>query len=163
MIVACRVQQTALPLVVTEERVYTHNMIETECLCTKVRRAALGVTAGYDQTLQRVGLKATQFSLLRTITRIESPTISTLAEATGHDRSTLGRNLRVLMKMGLVSLGPGEDERTRLVRLTADGRARIEAALPLWEEAQRAMEARLGRDRWETLQAILSDLNRESI
>ncbi len=138
-------------------------MIETNCLCTNVRRAALGVTAAYDQALARVGLKVTQFSLLRTVARIEAPTISTLAEATGHDRSTLGRNLRVLMKMGLVSLGPGEDERTRLVTLTAEGRARIEAALPHWQEAQGTMEARLGRDQWEMLHAILSDLNRESI
>ncbi len=138
-------------------------MIETSCLCTKVRRAALGVTSAYDQALARIGLKITQFSLLRTITRIEAASISALAEATGHDRSTLGRNLRVLMKMGLVSLGPGEDERTRLVTLTAEGRARIEAALPHWQEAQRTMEARLGRDRWQMLHAILSDLNRESI
>ena len=81
-----------------------------------------------------------------------------LAEAMGLDRSTLGRNLRVLEGEGLVALAEGSDLRNRLVMLTEDGVARLAAALPAWEAAQQKLIDQLGADKRETLLALLDEL-----
>jgi DNA-binding MarR family transcriptional regulator len=116
------------------------------------------VTSVYDQALEGTGLKTTQFSLLRNARRLGEPSITELAEATGHDRSTLGRNLKVLAREGLVRLGPGADERTRSVAVTAKGIRFMEAATPLWEEAQARLAASLGAEKRKALVRIAADL-----
>ncbi|EZH79544.1 MAG: MarR family winged helix-turn-helix transcriptional regulator [Pseudomonas sp.] len=133
-------------------------MLPTSCLCTQLRRASRGVTRLYDDALAAVGLGAAQFSLLRHVQRLEQPSISVLAEAMGLDRSTLGRNVRVLEEQGLVQLGEGRDLRAREVRLTEAGLQRVEQALPLWEQAQRELNARLGGDSRAELMKLLEEL-----
>lgn len=133
-------------------------MLPTSCLCTQLRRASRGVTRLYDDALAAVGLGAAQFSLLRHVQRLGQPSISVLAEAMGLDRSTLGRNLRVLQEQELLQLGEGRDLRAREVRLTEAGLQRIEQALPLWEKVQRELNARLGEKRRAELMALLDQL-----
>lgn len=118
-------------------------MLEVACYCTQSRRIARALTDAYDQALAPSGLKVTQFSLLRMVARLQSPTISALAEATGLDRSTLGRNLRVLQKDGWAALSAGDDERTRVVSLTKAGDLAVRRAVPLWEGAQAKIRAKL--------------------
>lgn len=133
-------------------------MLPTQCLCTKLRRASRGVTRLYDDALAAVGLNAAQFSLLRNLRRLERPSISELAEAMGLDRSTLGRNLRVVEGMGLVQLDSGADQRSRLVLLSEAGRQVLERGAPLWEQAQQQLALRLGADKRAELMALLDDL-----
>lgn len=118
-------------------------MLDVACYCTQSRRIARALTDAYDQALAPSGLKVTQFSLLRMVARLESPTISALAEATGLDRSTLGRNLRVVQKDGWAALSAGDDERTRVVSLTKAGSLAVQRAVPLWDGAQAGVRARL--------------------
>lgn len=133
-------------------------MLPTSCLCTQLRRASRGVTRRYDDALAAVGLGAAQFSLLRHVQRLTQPSISVLADAMGLDRSTLGRNLRVLAEQGLVQLGEGRDLRAREVRLTEAGLQRIGQALPLWEQVQRELNVRLGAERRAELMSLLEEL-----
>ena len=116
------------------------------CLCSNVRRAALALTSVYDDALAPHGLKVTQFSLLHAVKRHGTPNLTRLSEATGLDRSTLGRNLRVLEGIGLVSLSPGDDQRDRVVALTARGLARVRAATGTWARLQESLSAALGPD-----------------
>jgi DNA-binding MarR family transcriptional regulator len=101
------------------------------------------------------------FRLLRRISEAGQPTISELARIVDLDRSTLGRNLKVLERLGLVYLAGGQDERSKLVSLTTRGRAKLEKALPLWTKAQRSMHARLG-DEKPAVYRLLSKLDRAS-
>ncbi|MGE8505553.1 MAG: MarR family winged helix-turn-helix transcriptional regulator [Pseudomonas sp.] len=133
-------------------------MLPTSCLCTQLRRASRGVTRLYDDALAAVGLGVAQFSLLRHVQRLGQPSISVLAEAMGLDRSTLGRNLRVLEEQRLLQLGEGRDLRAREVRLTEAGLQRIEQGLPLWEQAQRELNAQLGEERRAELMKLLEEL-----
>jgi len=116
------------------------------CLCSNARRAALALTSLYDAALAPHGMKITQFSLLRAIERHGDPNFTELAEATGLDRSTLGRNLRVLEGLGLVALSPGDDLRDRLVELTPRGRTKVRAAAKAWERIQQSLSSALGTD-----------------
>jgi DNA-binding MarR family transcriptional regulator len=133
-------------------------MLPTQCLCTKLRRASRGVTRIYDDALAEVGLNAAQFSLLRYLQRLGQPSISALAEAMGLDRSTLGRNLRVVEGRGLLQLGGGADQRSRQVALTAAGVRVLEQGAPLWERAQQELALRLGAEKRAELMALLDDL-----
>ncbi|MCY1182777.1 homoprotocatechuate degradation operon regulator, HpaR [compost metagenome] len=134
-------------------------MLKTQCLCTKLRRAARGVTRIYDDALQEIGLTTAQFSLLRHLARLDQPSISCLAQAMGLDRSTLGRNLRPLQAEGLVSLGDdGADQRNRIVVLTAAGRQRLQQGEHAWHSAQQQVADRLGEERRAQLMALLDEL-----
>ena len=130
-------------------------MITTSCACTRVRRAARALTDLYDAALEPVGLKVTQFSLLRTIQRMDPVNISLLAEEMSLDRSTLGRNLRVLERMQLVDVSEAEDLRARTVVLTARAERLLEKALPLWEATQRQVGRLLGGSEVERLFDVL--------
>ena len=131
------------------------------CLCTSLRQAALAATQIYDAALEPSGLKITMFRLLRRISEAGQPTISELARIVDLDRSTLGRNLKVLERSGHVQLSGGQDERSKIVSLTAKGRTRFEKALPPWAKAQQTMRARLG-DEKAAVYAIQSKLNRKA-
>jgi len=134
-------------------------MTTTHCLCTQLRRAARGVTKRYDDALADVGLTTAQFSLLRHLERLESPSITDLAAAMGLERSTLGRNVRVLEGQGLLELGTAGDQRNRLVSMTALGRARLGEALHAWNHAQRQLTQKLGSEKREALMALLDELH----
>lgn len=125
------------------------------CHCINLRRAAQVITQLYDDALEPSGLKVTQFSLLQAVKRRGPVSISALAEEVQLDRTTLGRNLHVLEREGLVSFSPGEDQREHTVVLTDQGKAAIAAAKPLWEAAQAQINAALGKEQLETLTALL--------
>lgn len=133
-------------------------MIASQCLCINLRRAARGVSRYYDGALDGFGINVAQYSLLCNLQRLEQPSISSLAEAMGLDRSTLGRNLRVLEGEGLVRMDEGEDQRNRIVQLTQAGHERLAAALPAWEAAQQRLIDKLGAEKRATLLALLDEL-----
>ncbi len=127
-------------------RVYARIMDEVACLCSNARRAALALTSLYDEALAPHGLKVTQFSVLHAVKRRAAPNLSEVAGATGLDRSTLGRNLRLLEAAGLVALAPGDDQRDRIVRLTPRGAETLRAATKAWLHLQDGLAVALGED-----------------
>lgn len=116
------------------------------------------MTRLYDEALAESHLTVTQFSLLRTMSRLDAPYISTLANATGLERSTLGRNLRPLERAGLIAFGQGSDGRTRVVRLTRRGTQTLQRAIPRWEAAQARVDAALGERKAEQLAQLLEEV-----
>jgi len=133
-------------------------MLPVDCLCTLARRSARSLTEIYDRALESSGLKITQFSLLRAIDRLDKPCLTDIAQATGLERSTLGRNLRVLEKDGLVSLSQGNDERTRVPTLTAKAKQALRIAKPQWERVQEQMASTLPKDAHVYLQKMSNAL-----
>lgn len=130
-------------------------MIQTKCACVRARRATRSLTALYDEALRPVRLKITQFSALRTIGRMEPVNVSRLAAEMALDRSTLGRNLLLLRRRGLVQFADGEDQRAWSIRLTPRSRGLLDRAIPLWEQAQAKVEGMLGREGVARLLALL--------
>ena len=132
------------------------------CLCMNLRSAAQQLTRDYDAALAPAGITANQFSLMNMIRTGDSPNVKELAEASGLDRSTLGRNLRVLEKQQLVSILSGADARTREIRLTKHGRQALRHATPLWHGVQDAFVARLGEEKRSQLKTLLTELTTEA-
>jgi DNA-binding MarR family transcriptional regulator len=130
-------------------------MIQTKCACVRARRASRSLTALYDEALAPVRLRITQFSALRTIGRLQPVNVSRLAQEMALDRSTLGRNLLVLRRRGLVHFADDEDLRAWSIRLTPKAQKLLEQAIPLWERAQAKVERTLGKDGLTALFALL--------
>jgi DNA-binding MarR family transcriptional regulator len=125
------------------------------CACTHVRKAARVITQFYDTLLEPSGLRMTQFIVLVTTALFEHHTVMQLAEKLAMDRSALAHTLRSLEEQGLVTVAPGRDRRTRVARLTKQGRQAILRALPYWRQAQEQMITRLGEHQ---MHALLVDL-----
>src|SRR5262249_27999387 len=128
------------------------------CICSTLRQATRAITKLYGDQLSPAGVNAPQFAQLEALSRLGQATIGQLAAETDLDRSTLGRNVRVLERMNLVRLGPGSDERTRVIALTKGGQRALDSATPLWASVQDAVAERLGPKRTEQLLHLLRDL-----
>jgi DNA-binding MarR family transcriptional regulator len=114
------------------------------CVCFAVRRAARLVTQRYDSHLRPVGLRATQFTLLVVLHNAGPQPLNRLAQLLGMERTTLTRNLQLLLARGYVSEKPGDDRRVRTIALSRGGAEAVARALPYWRQAQQEVEARLG-------------------
>ena len=126
-----------------------------DCACFNLRKAARAVTQLYEAVLAPTGIHATQFSVLVALALADGAPLSRVAEALVMDRTTLTRNLRPLARRGWVRIEAGEDRRERNLSLTRSGRAALERALPLWQQAQVRLHEGLGDARWERLLADL--------
>ncbi len=113
------------------------------CTCARLRKLTRRLTRIYDAHLAAQAIKVTQYSLLVNAARGER-TLSEFAAELEMDRSTLSRNLTPLVAQGWVSVSIGEDPRSRSISVTAAGRRKLKAALPLWRKAQCQVESILG-------------------
>ena len=120
--------------------------------------AAQRLTAIYDQKMAPAGITVNQFSLLHLVQVGGEPTLKELAAARGLDRSTLGRNIRVMEKQGLVTLKVGDDARTRRIYLTSKGTNAFKKAAPLWYAVQTELTDRIGSDARNQLKITLDQL-----
>lgn len=114
------------------------NYIECEsCACFLARRSARLLTQYFDKALRPSGIRGTQFTLLVALIRFDRAVQPMeLSEILGIERTTLTRNLQTLEESTFVKLGSGNDKRTRLISITASGRAAVKKAYPYWQKAQ---------------------------
>jgi DNA-binding MarR family transcriptional regulator len=127
------------------------------CFCTSLRKASRRLTAAYDAALSPLGINVAQFALLRNIDRHGPVSLTALGQILELDRSTLGRNVRVLGRLGLVQLAQSADKRETSVTLSGAGRKTLTAAEPAWQKTQDKITTRLGAGAAH-LQALLGAL-----
>ena len=137
-------------------RILTHArsariLMKAACYCAAIRVVSRKATALYDAALAPCGVNLAQYSLMRRIERSGSPSLTELGRVAELDRSTVGRNVRVLQKMALVRATRVEDQREAAVALTPLGVETLGRAKPFWDDAQRKIETVLGPERAKTL------------
>lgn len=128
------------------------------CHCILLRKASRRVSSYYDEALAPLGVNIAQFSLLRNINRMAPVSLTDLAARVELDRSTVGRNAKVLDRMGLVEIRPGKDQREATLLVSAPGKAILLEGAPLWDRAQADIETRLGADGTGRLRDLLAAL-----
>jgi DNA-binding MarR family transcriptional regulator len=134
------------------------------CNCARIRRASRTITRYYDNCLAPSGLGVNQFTLLGYLNSRGPMPMHRLADLLAMDRATIGHNVRPLERDGLLELTQGkEDRRVRLAAITAKGRERLDAARPLWAEAQRAFEAGFGVEEAEAIRRLMDAVADRSI
>jgi DNA-binding MarR family transcriptional regulator len=133
-------------------------MSSDTCHCILLRKASRKISSYYDEALAPLGVNIGQFSLLRNIRSMEPVSLTDLALRVELDRSTVGRNTKVLDRMGLVAIGAGDDQREALLSLSEAGHALLAQGAPLWDGVQAKIEDRLGREKTQQLQELLTAL-----
>ncbi|WP_054008382.1 MarR family winged helix-turn-helix transcriptional regulator [Cypionkella psychrotolerans] len=128
------------------------------CYCAALRKATRRVTAIYDRALDKHGISLAQYSLLRTIRRRGPISLTELAAVMELDRSTIGRNVRVVEKAGWVRPADSLDQREAAIALTENGAELLLRAYADWAATQDAIAAKLGAGGAEALLEVLAGL-----
>ena len=115
------------------------------CLLTRARQISRVLTALYDDALRSFGISSPQFTLLIMIARLGPVNRAEIGRQNHQERSTLTRNLQLLMTEGWVEeISDSAGGRSRPLALTAKGRGLLDVAGPAWRRAQFAAKAMLG-------------------
>jgi len=126
------------------------------CACSNLRKAARAVTQLYDDALRPLGIRSTQLPVLMTARAMQMVSVTELAERMVMDRTTLTRNLRPLVRDGLIELKPGANRRAKFVVLSARGERALTSAYEIWNGLQREVTKGLGEQRVDRLLHDLS-------
>jgi DNA-binding MarR family transcriptional regulator len=116
-----------------------------QCAFSLARRRSRELTRFYERTMRGSGLRASQFSLLATLIQTGPMAATRLADIIGLERTTLTRNLRPLVRDGLVVVEDDADRRVHKIAITPEGAKAARRAFPLWKKAQDAALAMAGR------------------
>ncbi len=93
-------------------------------LCFSLYRASRAVTRAYRPVLTELGLTYPQYLVMLVLWETEGPLgVGEVGERLGLDSGTLTPLLRRMEQAGLLTRSRGEDERRRLIALTAQGRS----------------------------------------
>jgi DNA-binding MarR family transcriptional regulator len=126
------------------------------CLCLHTQRAARALARLFDTALGPHGLTNGQFSLMMALNGAEPPTIGRLADFLAMDRTSLTAALKPLERRGLVRVDPSNtDRRARILRITPEGVAALNAALPVWRATHAQLDAAMSEDAPNRLRADL--------
>lgn len=102
------------------------------------------------------GVTLRQSVLLAAIAEADGASQSDLVSATGVDRSTLAEMMARMEQKGVIVRAAAEDDgRAKSVSLTAEGRRRLEGALPAMREVDRALLAALPASQRPAFRATL--------
>jgi DNA-binding MarR family transcriptional regulator len=108
--------------------------------------------------LKPLDITITQFSLLSSISKLKSCPAGDLADHMGLERTTIIRSLNPLIEKGLVETAKQHEKNKRIFQLTEKGSDILGKARPLWHEAQKNIEERIGTDSLDALVDIVSNL-----
>lgn len=121
--------------------------VKDHCLCLHTQRAARAISRRFDEAMKPVQLKSGQFSLLMSLNRPEPPTLGSVADLLGMDRTTLTANLKPLERRGLLLVQPDDDDRrARRLSLTSAGHELLVQAVPIWTQTHAEIETLLTGD-----------------
>ena len=112
------------------------------CFALHARMTARLLSRTYEAALRPLGVKLPQFGILGAVGHGATVSETVLAERLGLERTTLVRNLKILAQKGWIEPVAGNGRGLRH-RLTPTGQALLDAAIPLWRQAQEQLEARL--------------------
>jgi DNA-binding MarR family transcriptional regulator len=117
------------------------------CVLMRMRLISRVLTGFYDEELRPFGIGSPQFALLGAISMIEPATRAEIGRFHHQDRSTLTRNLKIILSEGWTEEIQGEASgRGRPIVLTKKGKDLLRSAEPVWRVAQARAKALLGKD-----------------
>jgi DNA-binding MarR family transcriptional regulator len=123
-----------------------------------MRKISRAVTQYYDNHLEPIGLRITQFTLLLEISTASVKSLSEIAENLIMDRTTLTRNLKPLQMAGYLTSTSTTDKRSKAYVLTEKGQHALKEGIPLWQEAQDKIVNSFGSHEYKVLLSDLSKL-----
>jgi DNA-binding MarR family transcriptional regulator len=126
------------------------------CISTRVRQLSRIVTRVYDDALRPLGITASQFTLLTQLAQQDGITAVEIGHTLDIEKSTLSRNLKRLLALGLLTMDPPAGRRGRGLHLTPKGESIIKQAYPVWMDAQSKTVTIMGAQSRSTLDDLLT-------
>jgi DNA-binding MarR family transcriptional regulator len=123
-------------------------------MCASLRRASRALTQLYEDALRPTGLRATQFTVLQTLSLAGEVTQGELGQILAMDSTTLTRTLTIMSRHGWIAKRRGEDRREWRMRLSKAGETQLKKALPHWEKAQKQLRRQLGEELSDNLMKL---------
>ena len=133
------------------------------CNCFILRKGASNLTFIYDKALSSTGIRVTQYVLLKYIYLLNSPNLNKLATALNQNRSTVGRNIKILERIKLVYLKTGKDKRQIEIILTEFGLDTLHKAREAWEVMNKIISFKLGKEKQKQLIELMNDIKAISL
>lgn len=129
------------------------------CFHLKLRQADRMLTSHYDSYLRDLGIKVTQFSILRCLHFFPEHSHKSLEKKLILNQTTLTRNLKSLVKSGYIQSKPSNsDQRVKLLSLSLEGEALYTQAVERWEQAQKSVSQKLGTELTKQLFSVSDSL-----
>jgi DNA-binding MarR family transcriptional regulator len=125
------------------------------CLATRVRQLSRIITRVYDDAMRPLGITASQYTLLAQLAARDGITAVEIGHELDIEKSTLSRNLKRLLALGLIIMDPPAGRRGRGLHLTPKGQGVLLGAYPVWQNAQTHANAVMGSDSRATLDGLL--------
>lgn len=118
--------------------------ISQDCMGLRLRKLDRIVTQIYEKRLSPHGISLAQFTLLTVIGRLKEPSPRRIVDFLHIEKSSLSRNLKLLLRSGWVAAHKSGGKRIDRVRLSESGRRKIHEVFADWHAAQRAARTLLG-------------------
>ena len=129
------------------------------CLMGRARLVARVITGIYDELLHPFGLKASQLNLLVVVAQEGPVRRADIGRILHLDRSTLTRNLQVMLNNDWVAeVQDHSDARGLPLKVTKKGAALLAEVAPAWKKAQRRAEELLGEHGTSVLKIVSGGL-----
>jgi DNA-binding MarR family transcriptional regulator len=116
-----------------------------QCACSAARRKSRELSRFYDERMRGSGVRISQFTLMATLIQTGPMAATRLADFLGLERTTLTRNLRPLLRDGLLIVQDDADRRVHRIAITSKGEEAARRAFPFWRKAQDAALASAGQ------------------
>jgi DNA-binding MarR family transcriptional regulator len=130
------------------------------CLSTRIRQLSRIITRVYDDAMRPLGITASQFTLLTQLAQQDGITAVEIGHTLDIEKSTLSRNLKRLLALGLITMDPPAGRRGRGLHLTPKGEVVIQQGYPVWREAQTRTIRVMGPESRSTLDSMLTQVER---
>ncbi len=122
------------------------------CLGHSIRKADRVISQIYNEYLAPVGIRNTQFSILRVLALLgDGNTAVQIREALVMDQTTVSRALKPLIRDGYIEVREGANKREKALSLSASGKTLYQQALIPWEQAQKMVRKKLGKQHTDNL------------
>lgn len=128
------------------------------CLAVRVRLISRTLTSLYDSALGGHDITIAQVNLLAALGKVGPCPPSTLGDVLRLERSTVSRNVSLLLNRGWIEAVASDAKGIREVALTRAGRAKIESVMPQWREAQRQATELLGTSGIDAVHGIAGSM-----
>ena len=132
--------------------------IVQDCLGVRVRLIGRAVSAVYDHAVSVHGVTIAQVSLMAVLGKVGPCPPSRLGEVLQLERSTVSRNLEILLRNGWVQADSSDAKGVREVSLTATGWQKLESVMPAWRRAQAEAARLLGDVGVQTVHTVADSL-----
>jgi DNA-binding MarR family transcriptional regulator len=136
--------------------------LEDACVIARARLISRVMTNIFDEELRPLGLVSSQHTLLGSIMRMGIATRAEIGRANCLDRSTLTRNLKLMLDAGWIEeVADQVQGRQRPLRLSKAGEDLLFSSMPAWRAGQGRALKLLGQAGMSAINTVADSIPRD--